>query len=112
MTNLFAEGYGESLVDDRERTQMTWAQFGHLYSPFYTFQYSIGISAAHALAVDVLNDTEDARQNYLAFLEAGSSRYAMDLFELAGVDMTKPEPVEKTFGVLSDLVDRLEKLAS
>ncbi|MCZ6632613.1 MAG: oligoendopeptidase F [bacterium] len=111
MADLFAEGYGESLVDDPERTQITWAQFGHLYSPFYTFQYSIGISAAHALAVDVRNDVGDARQNYLAFLEAGSSRYAMDLFELAGVDMTSPEPVEKTFGVLSNLVDRLEKLA-
>ena len=36
----------------------------------------------------------------------------MDLFQLAGVDMTKPDVVEKTFDVLSDLVDRLDSLAA
>ena len=32
----------------------------------------------------------------------------MDLFELAGVDMSNPIAVEKTFAVLAALVDRLE----
>jgi oligoendopeptidase F len=36
--------------------------------------------------------------------------YPLDALKLAGVDMTTPEPVEKTFGVLSQLVDRLEEL--
>jgi oligoendopeptidase F len=36
--------------------------------------------------------------------------YAPDLFKLAGVDMTQPEPVEKTFGILEQLVEQLESL--
>jgi oligoendopeptidase F len=110
MADLFAEGYGDTLTDDRERTAITWAQFMHLYVPFYTFQYAVGISAAHALAQDLLAGAPQARENYLAFLEAGSSMYPMELFKLAGVDMSSPEPVEKTFGVLAELVDRLEQL--
>ena len=111
MKDLFAEGYDTTLTDDPDRTQITWAQFGHLYSPFYTFQYAIGISAAHALAEGILSGSGDACENYLNFLKSGSSQNTMDLFQLAGVDMTTPEPVEKTFAVLASLVDRLDGLA-
>ncbi len=35
---------------------------------------------------------------------------ALELFALAGVDLTSPEPVEKTFGVLAGMVTRWEAL--
>jgi oligoendopeptidase F len=110
MRDLFAEGYGTSLVDDPDRTQSTWGQFLHLYIPYYPFQYSVGISAAHALAEGILAGQAGAADNYLKFLQAGWSLDAPDLFKLAGVDMTKPDPIEKTFGVLTQLVERLESL--
>jgi oligoendopeptidase F len=109
MADLYAEGYGSTMSDDSERTSITWAEFPHLYAPFYTFQYAVGISAAHALADGVLKSPE-AAQKYLDFLNAGASRYPMDLYELAGVDMTSPEPVEKSFKVLADLVERMDQL--
>jgi oligoendopeptidase F len=34
----------------------------------------------------------------------------MDALKVAGVDMTSPEPVETTFGILAQIVDRLENL--
>lgn len=78
--------------------------------PYYTFQYAIGISAANALSERVLSGEFGAADDYLLFLSAGSSKYTMDLFRLAGVDMASPEPVERTFDVLSGLVDKLEQL--
>ena len=72
----------------------------------------MGISAAHALADEVMAGNEEARQNYLSFLGAGGSLHAMDVFELAGVDMSRPEPVEMAFEVLAGFVDRLERLVS
>jgi oligoendopeptidase F len=112
MSDFFAEGYGSTMTDDRERTGITWATFGHLYVPYYTFQYATGISAAHALADKIQTGDESAAQNYLQFLSAGSSLYPMDALKLAGIDMTTPEAVEKTFAVLSTIVDRLETLTS
>ncbi len=111
MQELFAEGYGETLTDDPERTGITWATFLHLYMPYYTFQYAIGISAAHAVGEKVLAGDMDARDNYLEFLKAGGSRYTMDLFELAGVDMTSPEVVQSAFKVMEENIDLMEKLA-
>jgi oligoendopeptidase F len=111
MADLYAEGYGATMTDDPGRTSITWAEFHHLYMPFYTFQYSVGISAAHALA-DGARSNPEAAQQYLDFLSAGASLYPIDLYSLAGVDMSSPEPVQKTFHVLVDLVDRLDELTS
>jgi oligoendopeptidase F len=88
---------------------VTWATFHtHLYISFYVFQYATGIAAAHALAGDVLSSVPGASERYLAFLSAGGSRYPLDALKLAGVDMISPEPVERAFEILSQMVDRLE----
>jgi oligoendopeptidase F len=111
MNTLFAEGYGVEVAVDPERSGITWAQFpSHLYSPFYVYQYATGISAAHALARRVLGGTSTAAEEYLQFLKAGGSLYPLDALKLAGVDMMSAEPVEQTFEVLGDMVDRLEQL--
>jgi oligoendopeptidase F len=112
MADLFAEGYGPGFEVDRERVAITWAQFPHLYAPFYVYQYATGISGAHALARGVLDGAPGAAERYLGFLRAGSSDYALEVLRAAGVDLTSPEPVEETFAVLSGLVDRLESLAA
>jgi oligoendopeptidase F len=110
MADLFAEGYGGEVDFDRPRIGITWAQFAHMYMNFYVYQYATGISAAHALAQPILAGDAAAVSRYLDFLKSGGSRYPLETLQLAGVDMTTPEPVEAAFGVLAGLVDRLEAL--
>ncbi|MBE0528466.1 MAG: oligoendopeptidase F, partial [Thermoleophilia bacterium] len=112
MKEIYKAGYGETMTDDPDRTSTTWAQFMHLYIPFYTFQYSVGISAADMLTAKVKAGEPKAAENYLKFISAGTSMYTMDQFRLAGVDMTSPEPVKAAFKVLASMVDQLEKLTS
>ncbi len=108
MADLFAEGYGDGVADDRERTGITWAQFPtHLYANFYVYQYATGISAAHSLSEGVLEGKPGAAERYLDFLRAGGSLYPLDALKLAGVDMTSAEPVERGFKAMGELVDRL-----
>jgi len=108
MADLFAEGYGDEMAFDRNRVGITWATFGHLYIDYYVYQYATGISGANALARRILDGTPGAVDAYLSFLKAGSSVYALDALKMAGVDLTTPEAVEVTFGVLDGLVARLE----
>jgi len=108
---LFKEGYGEEVVFDKDRIGITWAQFGHMYANFYVYQYATGISGANALANRVLSEGDEAANDYLEFLKAGNSMYSLDALQKAGVDLTSPEPVKAAFQVLTDTVDRLEKLA-
>jgi oligoendopeptidase F len=108
--DLFAEGYGEEVEYDRDRIGITWSQFGHMYMNFYVYQYATGISGANALADRVLAGDAGAAEKYLEFLSAGSSIYPLDALQRAGVDLTDPAPVDAAFGVLADIVDRLEDL--
>lgn len=110
MTTYFSEGYGDTLIDDKVRTSITWATFGHLYEPFYTFQYATGISAAHALCNGILEKKPSAVENYLKFLSLGNSVYPLDALAAGGVDMRSQEAVDAGFKVLETLIDRLEKL--
>jgi len=111
MADLFGEGYGDALALDRDRVGITWAQFHtHLYSRFYVYQYATGISGAHALARPILDGDADAAARYVEFLKAGGSLDPLDALKRAGVDLTRPEPVEETFAVLDALVGRLEAL--
>lgn len=110
--DLFKEGYGDEVEFDRDRIGVTWAQFSHMYANFYVYQYTTGISGAHALAKPILAGDKDATERYLGFLKAGGSRYPVNNLKQAGVDLTAPEPVESAFKYLAGLVTRLEELFS
>ncbi len=110
MADLFKEGYGGEVVFDRDRMGITWAQFGHMYMNFYVYQYTTGISGAHALTKPILAGDKAAAERYIGFLKAGGSRYPIDNLKMAGVDLAAPEPVESAFAYMAGLVDRLEAL--
>jgi oligoendopeptidase F len=82
----------------------------HFYSAFYVFKYATGLSAAIALAQQVLSGGETARKRYLQFLQGGGSKYPLDLLRDAGVDMETPEPVAAAMTRFRELVDALEEL--
>lgn len=110
LAGFFREGYGDAVEIDEARLGITWAQFGHLYAPFYVYQYATGIAAANALAEDVRTEGAPAAARYLEFLKAGGSLYPLDALKLAGIDMTSPAPIQRAFGVLSRMVDRLAEI--
>lgn len=109
--DLLAEGYGDGVTMDRERSGSMWAQFStHLYANFYAYQYTTGISAAHQLLEQFAADPHGARERYLQFLRSGGSLDPIDALREAGVDMLSPEPVQATFRTLEGYIARLEEL--
>jgi oligoendopeptidase F len=113
MADLFSEGFGGNMDLDRERVGITWGTFTtHLYIDFYSFQYAIGISAANAIAKRILDGTPNAAQDHINFLKAGSSKSPIELYQIAGVDMTSTQPIADAFEVLGSYIDRLEELTS
>jgi oligoendopeptidase F len=111
MADLFSEGYGGYMNLDRQRVGITWGTFTtHLYIDYYSFQYAIGISAANAIAKRILNGTPNAAQDHINFLKVGSSISPMDVYKVAGVDMTTTQPIEDAFAVLEEYIDRLGAL--
>lgn len=82
----------------------------HFYNAFYVYKYATGLAAAVALAEGVLAGGTEARDRYMAFLRSGGSRYPLQSLQLAGVDMSSPEPVRQALQVFGSLVGQLEQL--
>lgn len=108
--DLFTEAYGDEMHVERERFGILWAAYGHLYVDYYVFQYATGISGAHALARRISSGEPGAVDDYLSFLQAGGSLYPLEALKLAGVDLTRPEPIQEAFQVMSDYVGKLQRL--
>ena len=87
-----------------------WARIPHFYSSFYVYQYATGVSAASALAQQILHEGQPAVDRYLHFLQSGSSDYSIELLKKAGVDMTSPEPVRQALQLFESHLSQMEAL--
>ena len=98
--------FGDSMhIDDQ--LELECLRIPHFYSAFYVYKYATGVSAAIALAGDVIHNGPAAREAYLNFLKLGGSKFPLDELLDAGVDMRVPEPIEKAIAHFSELVDLL-----
>ena len=106
--DLKARYYEPAVVDDRIARE--WMRIPHFYRAFYVYQYATGISAAVALVDGILEGGEDAADRYIDFLGSGSREYPLELLEVAGVDMTSPEPIESALSTYEKYLDEFESL--
>lgn len=101
--------YGKAVTYDDE-IKLEWSRIPHFYYNYYVFQYATGFSAASALAKKILNNEENALENYLNYLKSGSSDYPIEIMKKAGVDMTKPDYLKEAMEVFAARLDELETL--
>ena len=101
--------YGTELVIDPE-IDVKCLRIPHFYYNFYVYQYATGISAAYALVEHLMKEGEKARIDYLKFLSSGSSLYPLELLQMAGVDMHKPDPIQTLIDRFGTLIDEFESL--
>ncbi|MDX1746390.1 MAG: M3 family metallopeptidase, partial [Halobacteriales archaeon] len=106
--DLKAEFYAPATLD--ERIEREWMRIPHFYYNYYVYQYATGMSAAVALAQGILEYGSDATERYLTFLRSGSRNYPLELLEIAGVDMTEPDPIERAIAVYDDYVSEMATL--
>lgn len=107
---IFSEAYADSVEYEGVRLASKWAQFCHLYTPFYTYQYAIGISAAMAIGGRILSGEAGIIESYKRFLSLGASMSPLDIFNTVGLDFTTPHPVNEAFRVVQGYVERLEAI--
>ena len=62
------------------------------------------------LSKGILAGESGAQERYLAFLKAGGSKDVLDILKDAGVDLTRPEPIDDALTFFGDTVSELRKL--
>lgn len=99
--------FGDGIVLDDEICY-EWMRIPHFYTAFYVYQYATGFSCAMALSEKILK--ENGAENYIKFLKGGSSDFSIELLKIAGVDISKPEPIIDAMKIFEDLLNQMENL--
>ncbi|MFZ5817730.1 MAG: oligoendopeptidase F [Bacillota bacterium] len=89
--------------------KLTWMRQPHYYMGLYPYTYSAGLTAATAAAQAIREEGQPAVDRWLKALKAGGTLKPLELMQLAGIDMTKPDPIRKAVAYVGELVDELEK---
>jgi len=107
--DIYQKYYGPDLVLD-SLDDLSCLRISHFYRNFYVYKYATSLAAAAAFSRKILTGEQQALERYIGLLEAGGFGYPIDIVKTAGVDMTSPEPVNKTIELFAGLVDQLETL--
>jgi oligoendopeptidase F len=111
---LLQHYYGEAVTLDPSY-RMTWARIPHFFqSPYYVYQYATSFAASAQLARELRNAQGPAAhaavvERFLGLLRSGGSDYPIQQLLTAGVDLTRPEPVQSVVAELDRLVGQLER---
>lgn len=104
------EAYFGPMMEFSNLSDMEGLRIPHFYSSYYVYKYATGVSAAIALSKKVLGGGQDDLEHYKAFLKSGGSRYPLDSLRLAGVDMSKKEPVQAAIAHFAQLLKQFTAL--
>lgn len=104
---LLNDYFGPQFSIDAE-LELECLRIPHFYNAFYVYKYATGLSAAVALATQVLKSGDATR--YLGFLKSGGSKFPVETLREAGVDMNSPAPIQATLDLFRQRVGELEAL--
>ena len=101
--------YGETCFMDPEIAS-EWMRIPHFYRAFYVYVYATGLCAAVSLSDRILREGESAVKDYRKFLSAGCSVPPIEALKLAGIDMSRPEPVRQALEVFRETVKKMHEV--
>ena len=87
-----------------------WAFIPHFYRNFYVFQYATSIAGGTRFAERFLTGDDQARDDYLAVLSAGGSRYAYELLQEYGIDLATDAPYDALIARMDRVMDEIEAI--
>ncbi len=100
--------FGDSVVID-EGAELTWTMVPHFYMGFYPLVYAAGLSAGCAVGEAIRQEGQPAVDRWIATLKAGSTMHPLELYKLAGLDMSTPDPIRSAVALFGRLVAELEE---
>ncbi|MCM3782746.1 oligoendopeptidase F [Neobacillus mesonae] len=107
--NILSSFWGEDVVID-EDAKLTWMRQPHYYMSLYPYTYAAGLTASTAVAQLIREEGQPAIDRWLEVLKSGGSKSPLELMKMAGVDMSKPDPIRSAAAYVGSLIDELESL--
>ncbi|WP_080845964.1 oligoendopeptidase F [Cytobacillus gottheilii] len=99
--------WGDEVIIDDDAS-LTWMRQPHYYMGLYPYTYSAGLTASTAMAIKIQENGTEAVESWLNVLKAGGTKKPLDLLQMAGIDMSQPEPIKSAVHYVGTLIQELE----
>lgn len=110
--DLIKKYYVEAVVCD-EITNVEWTRLGKLYRwSYYHYKYATGLLIASIVVDSLIDKNTLSKEDYIKFLEAGSSQYSLDLLKTLNIDLINTDVIEFGFNVMKKDIGELQKILS
>ncbi len=111
-----ADYYGDAVQLD-PLSGLTWTRISHFYDvPFYVYQYATSHAASAQIFAKISSGDPQERQasvaRHLELLQSGGSAHPIEQLRRAGVDLSRPEPIEAVVRDLDRLLDEFERVTA
>ena len=106
---ILEDFWGEEVVID-EGAQLVWMRQSHYYRGLYPYTYSAGLTIGTQVAQAIQKEGAPAAERWVEVLKLGGTKKPLELAQLAGVDMTSPEPIRSAVEYVGSLIDELIEL--
>ncbi len=98
---------GEVEIDDGAR--LTWMRQPHYYMGMYPYTYSAGLTIGTMVSKTIREEGKPAADRWINVLKTGGTKKPIELAKMAGVDMSKPDPIRAAVQYVGSLVDEVVK---
>lgn len=99
--------FGEHVIID-DLIRYEWQRVPHFYCDFYVYKYATGLSAACKIVEGILNNEENALENYLKMLKNGCRENPINTLKIAGVDMTNRTVYESAIKMFNETIEEFK----
>ncbi len=104
---ILSDFWGDTVEID-EGAKLTWMRQPHYYMGLYPYTYAAGLTVATAVAADIRTEGQPAIDRWVSALKAGGKVKPLELTQMAGVDMSKPDAIRKAVDYVGNLVAEVE----
>ncbi len=106
-------GYSKKAVEGLKRGNLRKSlsiivSVPHFYAGiFYVYKYAVGQIAAIVAIKRVMEKKPKALEDFMGFMASGNSLPPLDTIKLLGVDLTRREPWDEAYAIVSGWIDAL-----
>ncbi len=101
--------FGNKVVVDDE-IKYEWARIPHFYTPFYVYQYATSLSISCYVAENIINNTPDFVNKYLAFLQSGGRDYPLEVLKIIDIDLKDTKVFESAIEYFKNTLEEFKKI--
>jgi len=104
------EKFWGDTVKINEGAELTWMRQPHYYMGLYPYTYSAGLTVATEVSKRILEEGQNALDDWKEVLKAGGTKSPVELAQMAGVDISTEKPLLHTIEHIGRIIDEIIEL--